>query len=95
MSNVPKALDPFWEYGEAVGGANRAYISCKLCGTKMSGGVTRLKYHLDHLARLPAHDADVMPCMVSSAEVIQKALEAIVEQDRKKAARERPLVSDR
>jgi len=89
---MPKALDPFWEYGEDVGGGNRAYISCKLCGTNMSGGFRRLKYHL---ARLPAHDADVMPCMVSSAEVIQKALEAIAEQDRKKAARERPLVLDR
>lgn len=75
MSNMPKGLDTFWEYGEVVGGANQAYILCKLCGTKMLGGVTRLKYHL---ARLSAHDADVMPCMVSSAEVIQKALEAIV-----------------
>ena len=92
MSNMPKALDPFWEYGEVVGGANQGYISCKLCGTKMSWGVTRLKYHL---ARLSAHDADVMPCMVSSAEVLHKALEAIVEQDKKKAARERPMVSDR
>ena len=51
-----------------------------------------MKYHL---ARLPAHDADVKNCMVSSAKVIQKALEAIAEQDRKKAARERPMVSDR
>ena len=92
MSNMPKALDPFWEYGEAVGGANQAYISCKLCGTKMSGGITRLKYHL---AKLSAYDAYVMPCMVSSAEVIQKACEAIAEQDRKKAARERRVVSDR
>ena len=93
MSNIPKALDPFWEYGEAVGGANQALISCNLCGTKMSGGITRLKYHL---AKLSAYDAaDVMPCMVSSAEVIQKAREAIAEQDRKKAARERPMVSDR
>ena len=90
---MPKALDPFWEYGEAVGGANQALISCNLCGTKMSGGITRLKYHL---AKLSAYDApDVMPCMVSSAEVIQKAREAIAEQDRKKAARERPMVSDR
>jgi len=89
---MPKALDPFWEYGKAVHGANRAYISCKLCGTKMLGGVTRLKYHL---ARLPAHDKDVMPCMVSSAKVIQKALEAIAEQDRKKVARGRPMVSAR
>ena len=89
---MPKALDPFWEYGEAVGGANQEYISCKLCGTKMSGVVTRLKYHL---ARLSAHDTNVMPCMVSSAEVIQKAREAIAEQDRRKATRERPMVSDR
>ena len=51
-----------------------------------------MKYHL---ARLSTHDADVMPCMVSSAEVIQKTLEAIAEQDRKKVARERPMVSDR
>ena len=87
---MPKALDPFWEYGEAVDGANWAYISCKLCGTKMSGGVTRLKYHL---AGLPEHD--VMPCTVSSAEVIRKALEAIDEKDRKIAARERALVLDR
>jgi len=92
MSNMPKALDPFWEYGEAVGGANQAYISCNLCGTKTLGGITRLKYHL---AKLSAYDADVMPCMVSSAEAIQKAREAIAEQDRKKDARERPMVSDR
>ena len=51
-----------------------------------------MKYHL---AKLYAYDADVMPCMVSSAEVIQKAREAIAEQDRKKAARERPMVSVR
>ena len=87
---MPKTLDPFWEYGELIGWANRAYLSCKLGGTKMSGDVMRLKYHL---ARLPAHD--VMPCMVSSAEVIQKALKAIVEQDKKITARERALVSDR
>lgn len=87
---MPKALDPFWEYGEPDGGTNRAYLSCKFCGTKMSGGVTRLKFHL---ARLPKHD--VMPCMVSSTKVIQKALEAIDEKDRKIAARERAQVSDR
>ena len=65
---MPRALDPFWEYGENDGGTNRAYLPCKLCGTKMARRVTRLKYHL---ARFPGHD--VMLFMVSSAELIQKA----------------------
>ena len=55
----------------------------------MAGGVTRLKYHL---ARLPGHD--VIPCTVSSAEIVQKALEAIAEKDRKIGARERELSPD-
>eukprot|EP00253_Pinus_taeda_P035608 PITA_35608 len=50
---MPKALDPFWEYGNPNGGTNRAYLTFKLCGTRMTGGVTRLKYHL---ARLCGHD---------------------------------------
>eukprot|EP00253_Pinus_taeda_P006848 PITA_06848 len=45
----------------------------------MIGGVTRLKYHL---ARLTGHDVGI--CTVSSPELIQKALEAIDEKDRKK-----------
>jgi len=87
---MPKTLDPFWEYEEPGGGTNRAYLSCKLCGTKMARGVMRLKYHL---VRLPEHD--VMPCTISSVEVIQKALEAIDEKHRKIVARERALISDR
>jgi len=76
---MPKALDPFWEYGEPDGGTNRAYLSCKLCGTRMTGGVTRLKYHL---ARLTGHDVGI--CAVSSVELIQKVFEASDEKDRKK-----------
>ena len=56
----------------------------------MARGVMRLKYHL---VRLPEHD--VMPCTISSVEVIQKALEAIDEKHRKIVARERALISDR
>ena len=78
---MPEALDPFWEYGEAVGGANQAYISCNMCGNKMLGGVTRLKYYL---ARFSAYDADVMPCMVSSAEVIQKLLKQLLNKTKRK-----------
>ena len=86
---MPKALDPFWEYGELDGGTNRAHLSCRLCGTKMVGGVTQLKYHL---ARFLRHD--VIPFTVSSAEIIQKSLEAIVEKDKKIVARERELNPD-
>ena len=71
-----KSLDPFWEYGELDGGTNQAHLSCRLCGTKMARGVTRLKYHL---ARLPGHD--VIPCTISSAEIVQKSLEEIAEKD--------------
>eukprot|EP00253_Pinus_taeda_P004403 PITA_04403 len=74
-----KALDPFWEYGNPDGGTNQAYLTCKLCGTRMRGGVTRLKYHL---ARLTGHDVGI--CTVSSPELIQKSLEAIDEKHRKK-----------
>ena len=81
---MPKNLDPFWEYGIPDGGTNGAYLSCKLCGDKMTGGVTRLKYHL---ARLPGHDVGI--CRVSSPELIRKALEAIEEKDRKKEEVER------
>eukprot|EP00253_Pinus_taeda_P009492 PITA_09492 len=81
---MPKVLDPFWEYGEPDGGTNRAYLTCKLCETKMTGGVTRLKYHL---ARITGHDVGI--CTVFSSELIQKALEAIDEKDRKKEETER------
>ena len=47
----------------------------------MTGGVTRLKYHL---ARLSGHDVGV--CTFSSPELIQKALEAIEEKDKKEEA---------
>eukprot|EP00253_Pinus_taeda_P015582 PITA_15582 len=81
---MPKALDPFWEYGNPDGGTNHAYLTCKLCGTRLTGGVTRLKYHL---ARLSGHDVGV--CTISSPELIQKSLEAIDEKDRKKEEAER------
>jgi len=53
----------------------------------MTGGVTRLKYHL---ARLTGHDVGI--CTVSSTELIQKALEAIDKKDRKKEETERNKV---
>jgi len=84
---MPKTLDAFWEYGSPDGGTNRAYLTCKLCGTKMTSGITQLKYHL---ARLSGHDVGF--CTVSSPELIQKALEAIDEKDKKKEEAERNKV---
>eukprot|EP00253_Pinus_taeda_P033933 PITA_33933 len=84
---MPKALDPFWEYGNPDGGTNHAYLTCKLCGTRMTCGVTQLKYHL---ARLSGHDVGI--CTVSSPELIQKALEAIDEKYRKKEEAKRNKV---
>eukprot|EP00253_Pinus_taeda_P014538 PITA_14538 len=84
---MPKALDPFWEYGELDGRTNRAYLSCQLCGTKIIGEVTQLKYHV---ARLTGHDVGI--CTVSSSKLIQKALEAIDAKDRKKEEVERNKV---
>eukprot|EP00253_Pinus_taeda_P035915 PITA_35915 len=84
---MPKALDPFWEYGEPDCRTNRAYLTCKLCGTRMTRGVTQLKYHL---ARVTRHDVGI--CTISSPELIQKALEAIDEKDRKKEETERNKV---
>eukprot|EP00253_Pinus_taeda_P024138 PITA_24138 len=84
---MPKALDPFWEYGNPNSGTNRAYLTCKFCGTRMTGGVSRLKYHL---TRLSGHNVGV--CIVSSPELTQKALEAIDEKDRKKEEAKRTKV---
>eukprot|EP00253_Pinus_taeda_P017244 PITA_17244 len=78
---MPKALDPFWEYGNPDGGTNRAYLTCKLCGTRMTSGVTGLKYHL---ARLSGHDVGI--CTISSLKLIQKSLKVIDEKDRKEEA---------
>lgn len=50
-------------------------------------GVMWLKYHL---ARLPGHD--VALCKASSAKLIQKALKAVDEKDRKKEEAERNKV---
>lgn len=53
----------------------------------MTGGVPRLKYHL---GRLSGHDVGI--CTFSSPKLIQKALEAIDEKDRKKEETERKKV---
>jgi hypothetical protein len=71
---MPKALDPFWEYGEPTTPGNQQHLSCKLCGKKMSGGVYRLKYHL---AKIPGNEVEI--CPISSKELVVKATKALQE----------------
>ena len=49
---MPKNLDPFWEYAEPVDPQNRQKLRCNMCGKEMTGGISRLKYHLAQLAKL-------------------------------------------
>ena len=79
IAKMPKALDPFWQYGEPEDGNNRQNLSCKLCGRHMTGGVNRLKYHL---AKLPGHDVSL--CTGVTPEIMRAAHDAIHEKMRKK-----------
>ena len=54
---MPKALDPFWEWGSPIDPVNRQILTCNLCGKRITGGISRLKYHL---AQIAGHD--VGPC---------------------------------
>ena len=81
---MPKALDAFWEWGTPTDPNNRQSLSCNLCGQHMTGGISRLKWHI---ARIPVHD--VGPCKNSTPELIQmaiKSLEAFEEKKKYKAA---------
>ena len=54
---MPKSLDPFWEYAELVDPHNQQKLKCNLCGKEMTGGISRLKYHL---AQLIGHEVDIV-----------------------------------
>jgi hypothetical protein len=76
---MPRALDPMWEYGDPEEGTNRNSLFCKLCRTRITGGVYRLKYHL---AKIPGHD--VGPCKNVSPEIMRVAHDSINTKERKK-----------
>jgi hypothetical protein len=46
IENMSKALDAFSQYGDPEDGTNMQQLNCKLCGQHMTGGISRLKYHL-------------------------------------------------
>ena len=68
---MPKPLDPMWEYGQPLH-AGRQKLSCNLCGKEMTGGITRLKYHL---AQIPGHEVGI--CPHATPEIIQIATKAV------------------
>ena len=53
---MPKALDFMWVYGEPLEGFNTQKLTCKLCGKVMTGGISRLKYHL---AQIVGHEVGI------------------------------------
>jgi len=67
---MPKPLDPMWEYGQPISG--RQKLTCNLCGKKIYGGISRLKYHL---AQIPGHEVEI--CPNSTPEIIQIATKAV------------------
>ena len=69
---MPKALDPFWEWGSPIDPLNRQILTCNLCGKRMTGGISRLKYHLTQIA---GHD--VGACNQTILEIIAKATQVI------------------
>ena len=66
--SMPKNLDPFWEYAEPVDPQNQQKLRCNMCGKEMTGGISRLKYHL---AQLTMHEVNV--CKNSTLEIIHRA----------------------
>jgi hypothetical protein len=76
---MPKPFDPFWVYGIPKDGTNCQWLSCKLCGVNMSGGICRLKYHL---AKIPGHDIEV--CGNTTPEIIRIAFDSLEAKDKKK-----------
>ena len=76
---MPKPLDPFWQYGEQEDGTNRQNLKCKLCGHHMTGGISKLKYHL---AKLPGHDVGL--CTALTPKIMRFAHDSIHENNIKK-----------
>ena len=78
---MPKFLDPFWEHGIPEDGSNRQRLNCKLCGQLMTGGITKLKYHL---AKIPRRD--VGPCLKVEPKLMRAVHDALQVKDGKKEA---------
>jgi hypothetical protein len=80
---MPKPLDPMWVYGEPIELPNRQILTCNLCGKRISGGISRLKYHL---ARIPGFDVDA--CDKTNPKLMRIANQAIIDMANKRDAKE-------
>jgi hypothetical protein len=78
-----KPLDPMWVYGEPVELPNRQILTCNLCGKKIYGGISRLKYHL---AKISGFDVDA--CDKTNPEIMRIANQSIIEMANKRDAKE-------
>jgi hypothetical protein len=78
-----KALDPMWVYGEPVELPNRQILTCNLCGKRIYGGISRLKYHL---AKITGFDVDI--CLNSSPEIMRIANQSLIDMANKRDAAE-------
>ena len=69
---MPRALDPFWEWGTPTNPPSRHYLTYNLCGKLITGGISRLKYHL---ALIPRHDVE--GCPNTTPKLIHKATQTL------------------
>ncbi|KAJ0889718.1 putative transcription factor/ chromatin remodeling BED-type(Zn) family [Helianthus annuus] len=65
-----------WEWGECRDPARKQCVWCKLCGHKMSRGITRLKQHLTHTG------GQVKGCSKVSVDIQQSVLASIKEKEK-------------
>ena len=71
---MPKPLDAMWVYGEPVQLPNRQILTCNLCGTRICGGISRLKYHLARMSGF-----DVGPCTKTNPKIMHIATKSIMD----------------
>eukprot|EP00253_Pinus_taeda_P004477 PITA_04477 len=78
---MPRILDSMWEFGEPdvipeTGALNRMYLTCKLCGKHMSGGINKLKFHL---GQIPGQNIEL--CTKPSPEIIRQAIQSLMDKE--------------
>ena len=69
---MPRALDPFWEHDTPTHPPSRHYLNCNLCGKLITGGISRLKYHLALIS-----GREVEGCPNTTPKLIHKATKAL------------------
>eukprot|EP00253_Pinus_taeda_P004357 PITA_04357 len=84
---MPRILDSMWEFGELdvipdTGVLNRMYLTCKLCGKHMSGGINKLKLHL---GQIPSQNIEL--CTKTSPEIIRQAIQSLMDKEEGKDTR--------